>query len=167
MSNDRTAYVVDTTGVVPEALPGLVRAVIELVAPVADRYECDIPLDNKDSWSTDVTEAAEHLASLRPPRRSESEHYRQTGVRRRTNDTAAWRSFVTFAAHAFDATVWDEHSHLLIGLSDEGTSVCAHLTEVEAVALTKQFPEATLVPRRTWRERRRRQRGARPVRPVS
>ena len=153
MTSARQTYVVNTGEIPPETRATVVRTVIGVLSDAADKFECDIPLSLKDAWPHETREAAEYLAALRQPRRSENADYRRTGVRSRVDDPAAWAAFVTFAAHAYDAAVWDERRDQLLSLADEGNSLVARLTDEEAAIVADRFPDVQLVPLSRWRKR--------------
>jgi hypothetical protein len=162
MSEERTAYIVDTARLTSEERSTVVRVVLNLLAGSADCYECDVPLSRRAAWPTDVQAAADRLTADRPLKRSENDQYRTTGVLHRGDDPGAWDAFTTFAAHAYDATVWDDARRPLVELADEGTSCCAHLTEAEASALTTALPGIDLVLLSPWRRWWRRGRSTSP-----
>ena len=101
--------------------PDAVRAAIDAVRSFAATFECDIPLSQRARWSPEVREAAERLTRLSVANRGQSDEYRQTGVLR-ADLADAWTAFATFAAHAYDASVWDADGDLILSLADEGHS---------------------------------------------
>lgn len=116
--SSRRHYTVESTDPV-----SAIRTVLELITPLASSVECDLPFSRVDRWPLEVRQAAQELAnvSARRQHRRDTEQYGQTGVLD-VELSGAWESFVTFAAFAYDASVWDDKSDVVVALADEGQS---------------------------------------------
>ncbi len=142
MSRDK--YVVETDGLSTSERADVCRELLALAAPEVATFETDIPWSMAEEWPSEVREAAEHLSSLREPRRGEDRLYRRTGVRN-NDQVGAWDAFVAFAPYAFDASAWGQGAHRLVALADCAQSIVVRLSG-DQIALVSTALEARLVP---------------------
>ncbi|MCR1773386.1 hypothetical protein [Nocardioides daeguensis] len=137
---------VKTDGLSTSERVELCRELLALAAPDVATFETDIPWSMAAEWPTEVREAAEHLSSLRTPKRGEDRLYRRTGVRQ-NGEVAVWDAFVAFAPYSFDASAWAPGPRRLVALADCAQSIAVDLTR-DQIALLSTAVEARLVPTR-------------------
>ncbi|KAA1374564.1 hypothetical protein [Aeromicrobium fastidiosum] len=145
-------YGIDTSLLTVEQQVDACRHVLRLVRPFVDRFQCDVPWDNRHGWPDDVVEAAAVLAPL-PENASPKNTYRLTGWVR-DFDEATWAAFTTFAPYAFAADAWTEDMKLLASLSDEGDRLSVRLSPDLLSDLTSSIPVAAVVPSAEWTRQR-------------
>jgi hypothetical protein len=103
----------------------------------------------RDTWPRPAAEAAELLRERFVPEHKREEAYLQTGLQL-TDDPAVRQAFITFAAHAYDASFW-RHDHAgVASLADEGTSFAIHLTEAQRKTITEMIGEDRIVTLAEW-----------------
>jgi hypothetical protein len=147
-SRQADVYFVDTTRLTREQEVEACRAALEIVRPNVDRFQCDIPWDNRGSWPREVVEAATVLAPL-PKNPATSETYQLTGwVSGFTDHT--WEAFVTFAPYAFGADAWTVDMSWLIDVNDEGTSVAVCLPPDRLAQLQRSVAGGDVVAAGDW-----------------
>ncbi len=115
MRRRRDEWAVETAGLSDDARADVVRAVLRVVRPMADRFQTDVPWDDARGWPVAVRDAAQVLSP-------ESRGYACTGWRD-TQDAAQWEAYELLAPFAYSSDVWDARSVELASVCDEGTSV--------------------------------------------
>lgn len=155
-------YVVDTSQLTREHVVDVCRAALELVRPDVDRFQCDVPWDNKRSWPPEVVDAATVLAPL-PAGVGPTQTYQSTGWVTGFTDTG-WDAFVTFAAYSYAADAWTADMERLIDISDEGTRLGVSMSPDRLAILRRSLKGAEVVPVADWSRRRQEQRGVRQSR---
>ncbi len=115
MRRRRDEWAVETAGLSHDARADVVRAVLRVVRPMADRFQTDVPWDDARGWPVAVRDAAQVLSP-------ESRGYACTGWRD-TQDAAQWEAYELLAPFAYSSDVWDARSLELASVCDEGTSV--------------------------------------------
>lgn len=148
----RPQFVIDTSDLSREREVEVCRYVLGLVAHDADTFETDLPLANASRWPESVRAAATRLARHATGRRRESDHYQRTGSVT-APDLADWEAFICVAPYAFAAAVWGVDG-ARVDLSDEGTSLVAHLGPTERAALDRFEPLVRIMPASQWRKRK-------------
>ncbi|WP_344234983.1 hypothetical protein [Kribbella hippodromi] len=125
--------------------------ILEVVRELAAEYETDVPVTD-ESWPADVLAAADvlrHLAGVSG--RVEDSGYARTGVMRSDHD--GWAAFAAFAPWAYDATVWDRASRVVVELSDEGGSVVVNAEAELYDSLVRALGDARVLANlRRWRD---------------
>lgn len=145
-------YRIDTSLLKVDQQVDACRHVVRLVRPFVERFQCDVPWDNRHRWPHDVVEAAAVLAPL-PANVSSKKTYRLTGWVR-DFDEATWAAFVTFAPYSFAADAWTEDMKILASISDEGDRLSVRLSPDLLSDLTSSVPEAAVVPSAEWTRQR-------------
>ena len=72
---ERQTYVLDTARLTADQQVAACRLALCVVAMDVASFEADIPWAPASEWPVDVTQAAQHLSSLKPPGRGESDLY--------------------------------------------------------------------------------------------
>ncbi|MGO4604622.1 hypothetical protein AB4030_22075 [Terrabacter sp. 2YAF2] len=149
MPNDRVEYLLLLDGLDDEALWAASRAALSLVQHDIAKAETDIPWSMRDTWPAEAAGAAALLRDRFVPEHKRDEPYQQTGMQL-TDDHAVRQAFITFAAHAYDASFW-RHDHAEVAsLADEGTSFAIHLTEDQRKTITEMIGDDRIVTLAEW-----------------
>lgn len=149
MPSDRVEYLLHLEDLDDEALWAASRAALTLVQDEMATAETDIPWSMRDTWPMHAVHAAELLIERFVPQRRRGEPYLQSG-RQPTDDPAVRDAFITFAAHAYDATFWRHDRAEVASLADEGTSFAIHLTESQRQTITEMIGEDRIVTLAEW-----------------
>lgn len=151
---ERDEYVVDTYGMPRDLEVAVCQCALKLIASEADTFETDIPMVNTVGQSAEVISAAQRLSTHSKGHPGQDDSCRATGVisARNADD---WDALVTFAAHAYDATVWSKSMEALVSLADEGSSLVVHLLPHEREALVATAGPDRVIPMRQWNRVRR------------
>jgi hypothetical protein len=156
-------FIVDGEGWSDEKTDEVCRRILTALAPRAHVFECDIPGDPEKpaDWpAPEVATAARLLRSFpNRRRRIENDSYAGSGDLPAEREDL-WAAFVTFAPHAFDATVWDIHGHAIVYLADEAQSIVVRLTPDQVNELATIVGADRLIPYRKWSRIRRERRKA-------
>lgn len=148
----RSEYVVDTSRLTREQEVDACRAALQVVRPYVDRFQCDVPWDNRGAWPHEVVEAANVLAPL-PVGPTSKETYQMTGWVSDFEDET-WDAFVTFAPYAFSADAWTADMNWLLSVSDEGTRLSVRVTQDRLGDFKHSVIGADVVPTADWNRRR-------------
>lgn len=151
---NRDQYVVDSYGMTRDQEIAVCQCALTLVEAEADTFETDIPMASLEGQSEEVLSAARDLSTHAKGRAGQNEQYRATGVISARN-AEDWKAFVTFGAHAYDATAWSKSEGELVSLADQGTSLVVHLLPQEHTALEKLAGTERVIPMRQWKTVRR------------
>ncbi|WP_345509301.1 hypothetical protein, partial [Terrabacter aeriphilus] len=147
--SDRVEYLLHLEGLDDKALWAASRAALTLVQDEMATAETDIPWSMRDAWPPQAIHAAERLIDRFVPKHQREEPYLQTGLQPIT-DPAVRDAFITFAAHAYDATFWRTDCAEVASLADEGTSFAIHLTESQRRTITAMIGENRIVTLAEW-----------------
>lgn len=150
---ERQTYVLDTARLTADQQVAACRLALRVVAADVASFEADIPWALASEWPVDVTQAAQHLSSLKPPGRGENDLYRRTGELQ-SSDNTAWSSFVTFAPFTYDAAAWASDSQEIVRLADAATTVIVTLTPAQVRRVADEVGRDVLVPLKEWRRRK-------------
>lgn len=141
-------YIVDTSRLTRELEVEACRAALQVVRPDVDRFQCDVPWDNRGSWPREVVDAANALAPL-PEDFTPKQTYQLTGwVTGFTEET--WDAFVTFAPFSFGANAWTADMQWWIDVNDEGTSVGVRVSPDRLAGLQRSVRGADVVAAADW-----------------
>ncbi len=120
MRRRRDQWVVETAGLSDGARAEVVRAVLRVVRPMADRFQTDVPWSGARGWPSAVRDAAQVLSP-------ESRGYACTGWRD-ARDAAQWEAYELLAPFVYSSDAWDARSVELVSVGDEGTSLTVRAT---------------------------------------
>ncbi len=146
----RSEYVIDDAGWDKQGRQAAVLTTLAAVAHAVTKAETDIPWHKHAEWPPEARAAAVLLRDRFISHRKQDEDYLQTGVQR--VDEPARQAFTTFAAFAYDCTLWSDEGELA-SVNDEGDSLVIFLTPDEADELRATLGHDRVVSAEEWRDR--------------